>query len=433
MNRLLRVLVFLLTVLVGLSLYANVSARSIPYIPLQDNVLKASSALGLLSLGLLLFFGGWILLKRPAQHGRTVRVLAATSVGGGAVCLLLAVILAASNWSNGSPVMQISTPTVKWVFKTNRGIYSRPVVAEDLVYFGSAPGGLYALDRQSGQQRWHFAADNSVDSDPVITREKVYFGTYGGAVHGLDYLTGREIWQYQPEAYGMLPCPTISDNTMYVAGCIWAGVNNELIAIDLAASTEKWRYRPEQPVLWRPALAGKPAFVTTSKGSLQAIDANTTEVRWTFQVPNVEFTPAEVSGGEVYVRGSDGNFYAVDIRTGQEKWRIFTQPQNGVPVPMTLTDNVAYFGVRNYLYVVDVRNHELLWQYRLDQNIMTAPAVANGVVYVGTRNGPLYALDMTARREKWRFEAGGDVISTPVVVDGVVYFGSMDGNFYAVQ
>jgi hypothetical protein len=34
---------------------------------------------------------------------------------------------------------------------------------------------------------------------------------------------------------------------------------------------------------------------------------------------------------------------------------------------------------------------------------------------------------------KWKFHTSGQVISSPAVINGIVYFGSTDGNLYAVD
>jgi hypothetical protein len=63
----------------------------------------------------------------------------------------------------------------------------------------------------------------------------------------------------------------------------------------------------------------------------------------------------------------------------------------------------------------------------------TAPAVANGVVYIGSRDGNLYALNGSTGALLWSYTTGGAVLSSPAVVNGVVYFGSFDGNVYALS
>ncbi|MFI8930724.1 PQQ-binding-like beta-propeller repeat protein [Streptomyces sp. NPDC053474] len=63
----------------------------------------------------------------------------------------------------------------------------------------------------------------------------------------------------------------------------------------------------------------------------------------------------------------------------------------------------------------------------------SSPAVAGGVVYVGSDDDNLYAVDAATGKKRWTFPTGHSVGSSPAVADGVVYFGSNDNNLYAVQ
>jgi outer membrane protein assembly factor BamB len=62
----------------------------------------------------------------------------------------------------------------------------------------------------------------------------------------------------------------------------------------------------------------------------------------------------------------------------------------------------------------------------------SSPAVANGVVYVGSNDNNLYALNATTGAKVWNYTTGGSVYSSPAVANGVVYVGSQDHNLYAL-
>ncbi|MDP6354777.1 MAG: PQQ-binding-like beta-propeller repeat protein, partial [Planctomycetota bacterium] len=78
---------------------------------------------------------------------------------------------------------------------------------------------------------------------------------------------------------------------------------------------------------------------------------------------------------------------------------------------------------------------KLLWVFTSDGTIESSPAVAEGVVYIGSCDGNLYALDAESGRLKWKFKAGGAIVSSPTVdaKTGVVYFGCNDFKLYGIR
>ena len=73
------------------------------------------------------------------------------------------------------------------------------------------------------------------------------------------------------------------------------------------------------------------------------------------------------------------------------------------------------------------------WKFHTNGSVFSSPAVAGGVVYVGSSDGILYAVGIESGTLKWKFPTGSRVASSPAVDGGVVFFASYDGNFYAVD
>ena len=80
----------------------------------------------------------------------------------------------------------------------------------------------------------------------------------------------------------------------------------------------------------------------------------------------------------------------------------------------------------------------LIWRYRAG-DLITSPAVSDGVVYAGSSDNHLYALNGLTGDVLWRFKARGRLSrpavsgnSVPVVSEGVVYAGSSDNHLYAI-
>jgi outer membrane protein assembly factor BamB len=75
------------------------------------------------------------------------------------------------------------------------------------------------------------------------------------------------------------------------------------------------------------------------------------------------------------------------------------------------------------------------WSCTTGNSIDSSPAVASGLVYVGSHDDKLYALDAVTGSRKWSYTTGSAIYiyfsSSPAVANGVVYVGSDDGNVYA--
>lgn len=85
----------------------------------------------------------------------------------------------------------------------------------------------------------------------------------------------------------------------------------------------------------------------------------------------------------------------------------------------------------NVLSAADATRLGLDWSFRTGRSVFSSPAVAGGVVYVGSLGGKVYALNAATGARLWTYTTGDEVISSPAVANGTVYIGSEDRNLYA--
>jgi len=110
-------------------------------------------------------------------------------------------------------------------------------------------------------------------------------------------------------------------------------------------------------------------------------------------------------------------------RTGDD---IFSSP--------AVAEGVVYIGsYDDNLYALDAKSGKLLWKYETGDHVCPSAAVAEGVVYIGSYDDNLYALDATSGKLLWKYKTGDDVCSSAAVAEGVVYIGSYDDNLYALD
>jgi outer membrane protein assembly factor BamB len=123
-----------------------------------------------------------------------------------------------------------------------------------------------------------------------------------------------------------------------------------------------------------------------------------------------------------------------NVKSLQNRWQTLIQQSSIFSAPSTpaVANGVIYLG-SSALYALNANTGIVLWTYYTGGDVESSPAVANGVVYVGSDDGNLYALNASSGARLWSFNTGNKVRSSPAVADGVVYVGSDDHNVYALN
>jgi outer membrane protein assembly factor BamB len=74
---------------------------------------------------------------------------------------------------------------------------------------------------------------------------------------------------------------------------------------------------------------------------------------------------------------------------------------------------------------------KLLWSYKTGRMVQSSPAVANGYVFVGSRDSQLFCLNASSGEAIWKFPFRVEVWSSPTVYNGAVYVGADNGWLYS--
>ncbi len=161
---------------------------------------------------------------------------------------------------------------------------------------------------------------------------------------------------------------------------------------------------------WQVYYEEKIDLIRELMNTLEKRESPETPVSQTAEVPSVE--PAVVPSGRLVWRYETGST-TVDSPTA--------------------ADGVIYVGSKDgYIYALDADSGELVWRHETGGTLDTCPIVANGIVYAALYDGYIYALDADSGELVWRYETGSNLVHSPTVADGVVYVGSHDDYIYAL-
>ena len=101
------------------------------------------------------------------------------------------------------------------------------------------------------------------------------------------------------------------------------------------------------------------------------------------------------------------------------------------PAQDTFHSNVARTGV--YASPGPQQTPQVQWKFKAAGAIVGSPAIANGVLYIGSMSGHLYAIDQRTGQERWNFKSSMPIASSPAIVDGTVFFVSSAGALAAID
>ncbi len=135
-----------------------------------------------------------------------------------------------------------------WSFVTGDNVATRPVVAGDVVIFGSEDRHVYALSADTGSLLWQAETGAAVVSSPAVAGTLVIIGSDDGAVYAYDIATGALMWDYAAD--GAIEAPiVVADDVAYAASNTGA-----LVALDTRTGAERWVTRMGAGVRSAPAV-----------------------------------------------------------------------------------------------------------------------------------------------------------------------------------
>ena len=181
-----------------------------------------------------------------------------------------------------------------------------------------------------------------------------------------------------------------------------------------------WTFQAGGSIYSTPAIYNNMAFFGTSDVAPTPVPSG---------VPTPTAPPIQIQQG---VAPGTGVFFAVDIATGKERWRL--QTEGKILSSPAVADGLVYIGSTDHnLYAVDATSGQVKWKFAAGNEVRTSPAVQNGIVYFGSEDKNVYALDAATGAKKWTFATQGGVFSSPAVANGFVYAGSKDGSVYTLD
>lgn len=328
------------------------------------------------------------------------------------------------------PLGATAVDTYELIGANTPGLLARgelpPPASPDLVAQSRGPDGYGALpELPAGELAplWHYREPGSnvdVTGAPLAVGELLVFGTANGGLVAVDRATHAARWRFQAGG-AIVGAPVAAGGVLYV------GANDrKLYALDLVSGAFRWAFAARDAISASPAVAGDTVYVGSEDRSLYALAAADGSERWRFTAGDAIVTTPRLAGGALFFGADDGVLYALDAATGAPRWAF--SADDAITAAPLVRDGVVYVGAHDgTLYALRAdsaeREGELLWAYDADEAIANSLALAGDSIYLATVDGSLRAVDLQRGAERWRAGDGIAFDGAPLVAGERVLIG----------
>jgi len=363
-----------------------------------------------------------------------------------------------------SPIRAAFTGDEPWMFQTDKGIFSTPVIDDKgTVYVGSADHYFYALN-PNGTLKWKYQTGEIIDSAGALSAfdtakgySAVTFISGDGKMYRFRIddvpMEQRQVWTFEAQLR-----PGVSYNRWFEGnvaigpdGTLYAGNTNFNYYAVNPDGTLKWTYETASNNWSQAAFAADGAIFWGSLDTyIRGVKPDGVELWRTRTLGFIAASAAVGSDGTVYMGGFDSNMYALDPKKGDVKWKFGSGDHIYSSAALDCDEagntTAIYFGSADGTMYALRPDGSLIWKYDTGDVIRSSPVIGlaptgdGRIIYFGCGNGKLYALNSDGSL-RWAFDTNStaeelrdrnDLNGSPALGKTGVYIGGEHGQVWYV-
>ncbi len=318
------------------------------------------------------------------------------------------------------------------------------------------------------QQKWTASLGTPLPEgapSPIYSNGTVYIAGFNGVLSAYD-TSGNVKWQFDSKTnFANLSSPVADP----VTGMVFFGTLGFLEDQDHGVPSPFYALDSQGNLIWElivpgddyafPTLAFNTIYVgmaNEGNGSLLAIDEMTGNLLRQYKAGGGTWGAVGVDTQNHTIFTGVGNpgdkVLAFDATAFNNKSITSISPlwtynvvspgkDDDVGTGLAVANGIVYVDSKNgnmyAVYESGVEAGTLAWETKIGAqsigNVSSPVVSAAGEVYVGSLNNNLYALNATTGVVSWKTSLGGNLYSSPALANGVVYVASNNGNLYALD
>jgi outer membrane protein assembly factor BamB len=233
-------------------------------------------------------------------------------------------VLFLTTWKGHILAVDLSTQQTKWIFKASETLSAPAFDKNKQVFIGGVKGFLRAIDIETGKENWNFKIKSEIE-DVSVSEEIVYFKSSEGEIYAVSASSGQQKWVRKIGGKTRYLFPVMSVRTgsafaIHNKTIIFSGTEKNsyyLFALNAEDGVTKWQSKIDEPSR-DPIIADGIIYLGTW-GIFYAFDFNSGKQLWLLEskrkyegqtIKNVVSSPF-VYDGTLFIITDEGIFYAL--------------------------------------------------------------------------------------------------------------------------
>ncbi len=324
------------------------------------------------------------------------------------------------------------------VLADNASIFTRVGTDDKNLYFGNSLGYCKAVDKQTGDLRWQYKTDAMLFSRPAVSGKYVILPTSDKRLVWIDKQTGKAKWQYNADG------PYVADGVVK-DGVLYQGGFKTFQAWDVKRHRLLWHYDSINNYCQAaPVVDGNDVIFGAWDTNLRSINRRTGKLNWQWnngKSANL-YSPGNVvpvvTPERVIIVAPDRVTTAIDRRDGSQVWREKNDNKVRESLGRSADGNVSYAKTMDGELVAMSTGdrYEFLWKVDLGFGYEHAPCIVlehDGFIYCGSRRGLLAVVDAATHQLVFTSKLGSSEFNGfEVDNNGDIYCSLIEGTIFRI-
>lgn len=329
---------------------------------------------------------------------------------------------------------------IERVVADNASIFTRVGIDNQNIYFGNSLGYCKAVDKKTGELRWQYKTDAMLFSRPAVSDKCVVLPTSDKRLIWLDKKTGKVRWQYDADG------PYVADGVVK-DGILYQGGFKTFQAWDMKRHRLLWQYDDINNYCQAsPVVDGNDVIFGAWDTYLRSLDRRTGALHWQWNNgKNVNlYSPGNVvpvvTPEHVVIVAPDRFTTALDRKSGQQLWREKNDNKVRESLGRSADGKVAYAKTMDgdLVAMSTGDQYEMLWKVDLGFGYEHAPCIVlehNGYIYCGSRRGMLAVVNASTHRLEFTYRLGSSEVNGFELdpTTDTIYCSLIEGTIYRIN